>query len=48
MPDFSLRQLRYFVAAHDAESIALAAEREYVSASAVSAAVSHLESNLGV
>jgi DNA-binding transcriptional LysR family regulator len=48
MPEFSLRQLRYFVAAHDAESIAVAAEREYVSASAVSAAVSHLESTLGV
>jgi DNA-binding transcriptional LysR family regulator len=48
MPDFSLRQLRYFVAAHDAGSIAVAAEREYVSASAVSAAVAHLESTLGV
>jgi DNA-binding transcriptional LysR family regulator len=48
MPDFSLRQLRYFVAAHDAGSIAVAAEQEYVSASAVSAAVAHLESTLGV
>jgi DNA-binding transcriptional LysR family regulator len=48
VPEFSLRQLRYFLAAHEAGSIAVAAEREYVSASAVSAAVSHLESTLGL
>jgi DNA-binding transcriptional LysR family regulator len=48
MVGFTLRQLHYFVAACETGGIALAAEREYVSASAVSAAVAHLEQALGV
>ncbi len=45
---YSLRQLHYFVATCEAGSIALAAEREFISASAVSAAIAHLEQTLGV
>ena len=48
MVGFTLRQLHYFVATCEAGSIALAAEREYISASAVSAAIAHLEEALGV
>lgn len=48
MVGYSLRQLHYFVAVCDAGSIALAAEREFVSASAISAAIAHLERTLGV
>jgi DNA-binding transcriptional LysR family regulator len=45
---FTLRQLQYFVATCEAQSIAAAAEREYISASAISAAIAHLEEALGV
>lgn len=48
MAGYSLRQLRYFVATCEAGGIAPAAEREYISASAISAAIAHLERTLGV
>lgn len=47
-PDFSLRQLSYFVAAAHHQSVHKAAEALHVSAPAVSAAIAHLESTLGV
>jgi DNA-binding transcriptional LysR family regulator len=45
---FSFRQLEYFVAAGEAGSIRRAAERVAVSQPSISAAVSHLERELGV
>lgn len=45
---FTLRQLRYFVAAGEAGSIALAARRINVSSPSISAAISHLESEFGL
>ena len=48
MAGYSLRQLHYFVATCEAGSIALAADREFVSSSAISAAIADLERTLGV
>jgi DNA-binding transcriptional LysR family regulator len=45
---FTLRQLQLFVAACDAGTVTLAAQRESISQSAVSAALSELERSLGV
>jgi DNA-binding transcriptional LysR family regulator len=47
-PDFSLRQVSYFVATAQHESIQRAAEELHVSPPAVSAAIAHLEDKLGV
>lgn len=47
-PDFSLRQLSYFLAAAQYQSVQQAAAALHVSAPAVSAAIAHLESMLGV
>lgn len=47
-PPFTLRQLRYFVSVAEEGSMAGAAERHYISQSAVSLAVSDLERALGV
>ena len=47
-PDFSLRQLSYFLAAAQFQSIQQAAAALHVSAPAISAAIAHLESMLGV
>ena len=45
---FTLKQLSYFIAAGEAESITGAAQAAHVSQASVSAAVSHLESVFGV
>jgi len=47
VPDFTLRQLSYLVAAADAGTIAGAAERLHVSASAMSDAITELEKTMG-
>jgi DNA-binding transcriptional LysR family regulator len=47
VPDFTLRQLSYLVAAADAGTIAGAAARLHVSASAISDAITELERTLG-
>jgi DNA-binding transcriptional LysR family regulator len=47
-PDFTLRQLSYFVAAAHHQSVQRAAEELHVSSPAVSAAIAHLEEALGV
>jgi len=47
-PDFSLRQLSYFLAAAQYQSVQQAAAALHVSAPAVSAAIAHLEATLGV
>ncbi|WP_144720112.1 LysR family transcriptional regulator [Agrococcus jejuensis] len=47
IPDFTLRQLAYLVAAADDGTIAAAAARLHVSASAISDAISELERSLG-
>lgn len=47
-PDFSLRQLSYFVAVARHQSLQKAADSLHVSAPAVSAAIAHLEEVLGV
>jgi DNA-binding transcriptional LysR family regulator len=47
-PNFTLRQLVYFVAAVQHESVQRAAEALHVSSPAVSAAIAHLEKTLGV
>ncbi|MGK0568859.1 LysR family transcriptional regulator [Bordetella bronchiseptica] len=47
-PDFSLRQLSYFLAAAECESVQQAAQALHVSAPAVSTAIAHLEALLGV
>ena len=44
----SLTQLRYFIRVAERESMTRAAEDLFVAQSAVSAAVSHLEKELGV
>jgi len=46
-PDFTLRQLSYFVATAQHQSVNRAAEELHVSAAAISAAISHLEKMLG-
>ncbi|WP_246129525.1 LysR family transcriptional regulator [Verticiella sediminum] len=46
-PDFSLRQLSYFVAAAHHQSVQKAAAALHVSAPAISAAIAHLETTLG-
>jgi DNA-binding transcriptional LysR family regulator len=46
-PDFTLRQLSYFVAAAHHQSVNRAAEELHVSPPAISTAVSHLEKTLG-
>ncbi|MEK7946486.1 LysR family transcriptional regulator [Pigmentiphaga sp. YJ18] len=46
-PDFSLRQLSYFLAAAQHQSVQQAAQALHVSAPAVSAAIAHLEATLG-
>ena len=46
-PDFTLRQLSYFVAAAHHQSVHRAAEALHVSPPAISAAISHLEQALG-
>src|SRR5690349_8025732 len=48
MVDFSLRQLTYFLAVAEAGSIAAAAARLHVTATAVAASVTELERILGV
>ena len=45
---FTLRQLQFFVAACEAGTVTLAAQRENISQSAVSAALAELERSLGV
>ena len=45
---FTLRQLEYFVAAGEAGSVALAAERIHVSSPSISAAITQLERELGI
>ena len=47
-PDFTLRQLSYFVAVAHHQSVQRAAEALHVSAPALSAAIAHLEATLGV
>lgn len=47
-PDFSLRQLSYFLAAAQHQSVQNAAAALHVSSPAVSAAIAHLEGTLGV
>jgi DNA-binding transcriptional LysR family regulator len=47
-PDFTLRQLSYFVAAAHHQSVQRAADELHVSSPAVSAAIAHLEEALGV
>jgi len=47
-PDFSLRQLSYFVAAASHQSVQKAAAALHVSAPAISAAIAHLEETLAV
>src|SRR5262245_351249 len=47
-PDFTLRQLSYFVAVAHHQSVQRAAEELHVSAPAISAAIAHLEATLGV
>lgn len=47
-PDFTLRQLAYFVAAAHHQSVQRAADELHVSSPAVSAAIAHLEEALGV
>jgi DNA-binding transcriptional LysR family regulator len=47
-PEFTLRQISYFVAAAHHGSVHRAAESLHVSAPAVSAAIAHLEATLGV
>lgn len=47
-PDFSLRQLSYFIAVARHQSLQKAADSLHVSAPAVSAAIAHLEETLGV
>ena len=47
-PDFSLRQISYFVATAQHQSIHRAADELHVSPPAVSAAIAHLEQTLGV
>jgi len=47
-PDFTLRQLSYFVAVAHHQSVHRAAEELHVSAPAISAAIAQLESTLGV
>lgn len=47
VPDFTLRQLAYFVAACDDGTIAAAASRLHVSPSAISEAITELERTLG-
>jgi DNA-binding transcriptional LysR family regulator len=46
-PDFTLRQLSYFVAAAHHQSVQRAAEALHVSPPAISAAIAHLEATLG-
>jgi DNA-binding transcriptional LysR family regulator len=46
-PDFSLRQISYFVAAAHHQSVQRAAEALHVSPPAISAAIAHLEETLG-
>lgn len=46
--NFTLKQLHYFVAAGETNSITRAAERVHVSQASISAAVSHLEAVFGV
>ena len=48
VPDFTLRQLAYLVAAADDGTIAAAAARLHVSASAISDAITELERSLGI
>jgi DNA-binding transcriptional LysR family regulator len=45
---FTLRHLQYFVAAAEASSIALASERIAISPPSISAAIAHLEKELGL
>jgi DNA-binding transcriptional LysR family regulator len=45
---FTLRQLEYFVAAGDSGSITLASEKVNISQPSISAAIAHLETELGV
>jgi DNA-binding transcriptional LysR family regulator len=47
-PDFTLRQLSYFVAAAHHQSVHRAAEELHVSPPAISAAIAHLEQALGL
>lgn len=47
-PDFTLRQLSYFVAVAHHQSVQRAAEELHVSAPAISAAIAHLEATLGL
>lgn len=47
-PDFTLRQISYFVGAAHHQSVQRAAEELHVSPPAVSAAIAHLEEQLGV
>ncbi len=47
-PNFTLRQLSYFVAAAHHQSVRRAADELHVSAPAVSAAIAHIETSLGV
>lgn len=47
-PDFTLRQLSYFVAVAHHQSVQRAAEELHVSAPAISAAIAHLETTLGL
>lgn len=46
--EFTLRQIRYFIAVAEAGSLSAAAERIYVSQPALSSAITELESSLGV
>jgi len=48
MPDYTLRQLEYFVAVADAGTVTGAAARVHLSQSAMSTAISELERTLGV
>ena len=45
---FTLKQLGYFVAAGEAGSITLAAERVHISQPSISAAIAQLEHEFGV
>ncbi|MEM7222073.1 MAG: LysR family transcriptional regulator [Pseudomonadota bacterium] len=48
MTRFSLKQLRYFVAAGQTQSVTRAAEQTFVSQPSISAAIAHLEAVFGV
>src|SRR5690625_5548304 len=48
MNDVTLRQLQYFVAVAETQSITKAADRSHVSQAAVSLAITDLEKSLGV